>query len=100
MRRVVLTAAIAGRGVTDQDLATALDEMLADGAELTRALLDMERAAAEGDDDIRSAPTAAPWGFGWTAYAPLSAPPPMSMSEDFTVQEPPAQTPAEQAPPG
>ncbi len=47
MRRAVLAAAVAERTVEDGDLEAALDEMLADGAELTRALLGVEREGGE-----------------------------------------------------
>lgn len=52
-RRAVLDAAIAGRQVADDDLARALDAMLAGDAELTRSLLGMGSPA--GDDEAEGA---------------------------------------------
>ncbi|MFD1722584.1 AAA family ATPase [Amnibacterium endophyticum] len=63
MRRVVLAAAIEARPAEDADLATALDEMLAAGAELTRSLLGVEREESESEPAVR--------GAGWSADAPL-----------------------------
>ena len=90
MRRVVLRSAVAGRGVTDEDVATALDEMLADGAELTRALLGVERAGEEENGEQEPPRVVPARGFGWTAYAPLSAPAtPAVTADDYSVESDP-----------
>lgn len=66
-RRAVLDAAMAGRAVTDADLAAALDAMLAADAELTRSLLGMGDAADAPEDEGVPARSRG----GWTAYRPL-----------------------------
>lgn len=63
-RRAVLEAAIAGRPVGDEDLASALDAMLASGAELTRSLLGM------GDHDSGEEEDGTTVSGGWTAFSP------------------------------
>ncbi|GAA2753710.1 AAA family ATPase [Amnibacterium kyonggiense] len=71
-RRTVLTAAVAGRAVTDDDLGAALDAMLAADAELTRSLLGMGGAegAEESDGGEGFAVVAGRPRGRWTAYNP------------------------------
>jgi ATP-dependent 26S proteasome regulatory subunit len=89
LRRVVLGAAVEARRVSDDDLVTALDGMLADGAELTRALLGM---GLDGFAEERDAAGSFPGGpsatFGWTAYAPRGpAVAPLESSPELLVED-------------
>jgi hypothetical protein len=74
IRRAVLTAAEEERAVTDDDLAAALDGLLAGSAQLTRSLLGgsgqdaTDDGAAAGASDVRLVTHTA----GWTAYSPRS----------------------------
>jgi AAA+ superfamily predicted ATPase len=69
-RRAVLDAAIAGRPVGDDDLAQALDAMLAADSELTRSLLGMGDQDGDGDDDGAGGVAVLPSRGRWTAYRP------------------------------
>jgi DNA polymerase III delta prime subunit len=76
IRRAVLTAAEAQREVTDDDLAAALDDLVAGSARLTRSLLGGSGQDAP-DDSAAAGPGAPPAHLvtrtaGWTAYSPGS----------------------------
>lgn len=77
VRRSVVAAALSGERVADKHLLTAVKELMADGAALTRSLLGSGghgRHEGEPDDDDEDFGTYGPPGAspGYFAYAPLS----------------------------